>query len=69
MRSFAALDPGCGIQISNSSILRSHSFAISPHDRASFILHVPPAEHQRAQGMPGARCARSLVCSVKKHTS
>ena len=24
---------------------------------------------QRAQGMPGARCARSLVCEMKKHTS
>src|SRR5260370_1192489 len=30
----------------------------------------PPSEkNQRAQGMPGARCARSLACSVKKHTS
>jgi hypothetical protein len=25
--------------------------------------------NQRAQGMPGARCARSLACNVKKHTS
>src|SRR5436190_21385820 len=24
---------------------------------------------QRAQGMPGARCARSLACKIKKHTS
>ena len=24
---------------------------------------------QRAQGMPGARCARSLVCEMKEHTS
>jgi hypothetical protein len=23
----------------------------------------------RAQGMPGARCARSLACKIKKHTS
>jgi hypothetical protein len=28
-----------------------------------------PAEYQRAQGMPGARCARSLACEVKEHTS
>src|SRR5204862_5881466 len=26
-------------------------------------------KHQRAQGMPGARCARSLACKNKKHTS
>ena len=32
-------------------------------------MHVPPSL-QRAQGMPGARCARSRVCElvVKKHT-
>jgi hypothetical protein len=24
---------------------------------------------QRAQGMPGAQCARSLACKMKKHTS
>src|SRR5438270_13888267 len=26
-------------------------------------------KHQRAQGMPGAQCARSLACKIKKHTS
>jgi len=26
-------------------------------------------DHQRAQGMPGAQCTRSLACSVKWHTS
>ena len=25
--------------------------------------------NQRAQGMPGARCARRLACNGKKHTS
>jgi hypothetical protein len=25
--------------------------------------------NQRAQGMPGAQCARSLACKIKKHTS
>ena len=33
--------------------------------RASLILNSLPSDHQRAQGMPGARCARSLACSVK----
>jgi hypothetical protein len=37
--------------------------------RASFALNLPPAEPQRAQGMPGAWRARSLVCEIKKHTS
>src|ERR1700722_9134984 len=35
---------------------------------ASFAGNVPPST-QRAQGMPGAQCARSLVCEIKKHTS
>jgi hypothetical protein len=30
---------------------------------------VKPSEIQRAQGMPGARCTRSLACKIKKHTS
>src|SRR6476619_2261673 len=29
---------------------------------ARFARNVPPSEIQRAQGMPSARCARSLVC-------
>jgi hypothetical protein len=33
--------------------------------RASFILNVPPP-NQRAQGMPGVRCARSLACKIKQ---
>src|SRR5207253_10446824 len=33
-----------------------------------FCLEVP-SEDQRAQGMPGARRARSLACKIKKHTS
>jgi hypothetical protein len=34
--------------------------------RASFCLAVLPFEDQRAQGMPGARRARSLACKNKK---
>jgi hypothetical protein len=36
--------------------------------RASFAEHIA-LSNQRAQGMPGARCARSLVCELRKHTS
>src|SRR5258706_2569512 len=34
--------------------------------RARFAKYVPPSEIQRAQGMPGARCTRSLVCDKKQ---
>jgi hypothetical protein len=42
----------------------SHSYAISPRNRASFAVNVLPPEYQRARGMPGARCARSRAWSV-----
>src|SRR6202163_1225851 len=32
---------------------------------AQVLLGSPTLSNQRAQGMPGARCARSLACSVK----
>jgi hypothetical protein len=34
--------------------------------RASFGCRFAHPKHQRAQGMPGARCARSLACKNKK---
>src|SRR5258705_13015862 len=34
-----------------------------------FYLNFPSSEDQRAQGVPGARCTRSLACKIKKHTS
>jgi len=34
-----------------------------------FCQQHPALRDQRAQGMPGARRARSLVCEIKKHTS
>ena len=52
---------GFSIQISNS---RLHSRGTKrPRLADSF------GPNQRAQGMPGARCARSLACKNKKHTS
>ena len=35
---------------------------------ARLILNFPPSEDQRAQGMPGARCARSLACKSESST-
>src|SRR3954469_11112362 len=43
--------------------------AISPRMRASFASRFARLKLQRAQGMPGAQCARSLACKIKKHTS
>jgi hypothetical protein len=36
---------------------------------ARVLVGVPALGIERAQGMPGARRARSLVCEMKKHTS
>src|SRR5947208_13681184 len=40
-----------------------------PAARTRVLLLLCHLKHQRAQGMPGARCARSLACKIKKHTS
>jgi hypothetical protein len=40
-----------------------------PAARYARVVLEPLAPKQRAQGMPGARRARSLACKVKKHTS
>src|SRR3954469_21746074 len=37
---------------------------------ARVLLYVLPSENQRAWGMPGARCTRSLACKMgREHTS
>src|SRR5258708_14268830 len=55
--------PTIRIQFS-SGVVGARSFAISPREPREFYLNFTPPEHQRAQGMPGARCARSRACSV-----
>jgi len=57
-------DGGFSRQLSNS-----HTSAISPRMRASLAGRFAHLKHQRAQGTPGAQCARSLACKIKKHTS
>ena len=44
-----------------------YDFAISRRDAPESCVNIRP-ENQRAWGMPGARCTRSLACS-KKHAS
>ena len=43
----------------------------NPHSRGAIRPRFVPASlaKQRAWGMPGAQCTRSLACKVKKHTS
>jgi hypothetical protein len=54
------------IQFSNNR----HVIAFPRREYARVLPYIVlPAKNQRAQGMPGARCARSLACKVKKHTS
>jgi hypothetical protein len=48
-----------------------HNSAVSQHVFARGLLFGPAPSEKRAQGMPGARCARGLVCndSGRAHTS
>jgi hypothetical protein len=45
-----------------------HGFAISLPVRTRFAFRAL-LEKRRAQGMPGARCTRSLACESEKHAS
>jgi hypothetical protein len=45
----------------------SHPHSRGPLPPGSCQFHSP--QTMRAQGIPGARCARSLACKIKKHTS
>jgi hypothetical protein len=46
-----------------SKELKRRTSAISRHDASEFCETIAPSDHQRAQGMPGAQCTRSLVCT------
>jgi hypothetical protein len=76
--SFARLDPTsgrdehrrcAGTVCNDIGTVHTHTSAISPRFSARVLPVVKPSEHQRAWGMPGARCTRSLACKIKKHTS
>jgi hypothetical protein len=41
-----------------------HEFAISPNAFFARYSFIPALSELRAQGMPGARCARGLVCKM-----
>jgi hypothetical protein len=63
------LCPSYGFIFQTTHAIHSHGLAISPRVHASFAGNILPFENQRAQGMPGTRCARSLACELEKHTS
>jgi hypothetical protein len=42
-----------------------HDFAISPRVSREFCFEFLPLRDQRAQGIPGAQCTRSLACEIK----
>jgi hypothetical protein len=48
--------------ISNSKLVSKHNFAISPHVSREGWPAGSALSLERAQGMPGARCARCHVC-------
>jgi hypothetical protein len=53
--------------ISNSAFLeKRRSFTISPRLSREFCITSRTSEEKRAQGMPGARSARSLACKMNK---
>src|ERR1700733_9364776 len=53
------------------ALIYGHGFAISPNAFFARCSFIPALSELRAQGMPGARCARGLVCngSGRAHTS
>jgi hypothetical protein len=45
---------------------KKHTFAISRRDAPEFCRKPLALSKERAQGRPGARCTRGLVCNVQK---
>src|SRR2546423_3681229 len=54
---------------SRVNCLTAHTSTFPRRDAPEFCCSLCHPKHQRAQGMPGAQCARSLACKIKKHTS
>ena len=53
------------LHLSNSPRVFKHSFAISPRLSREVCFRFLPLRDQRAQGIPGAQCTRSLACEIK----
>jgi hypothetical protein len=55
-----------GGQVASLAMTKKHAFAISRLDTPEVCQKRPALYKQRAQGMPGARCTRGLVCNVHR---
>jgi hypothetical protein len=49
------------------ALIFTYDSAFPQRDAPEFCMN-PSAQKQRAQGMPGARCTRSLACEIKQST-
>jgi hypothetical protein len=56
-------------RLMDARIKSGHDKETPRREAPEFCQQHPALRDQRAQGMPGARRARSLVCEIKKHTS
>src|SRR3954454_21534660 len=59
----------CFASLAMTAVLIAHTSAISRREAPERCMNLSPQNNMRAQGMPGARRARSLACKIKKHTS
>jgi hypothetical protein len=60
------LSQGRRLQFSNSQNNFRYAPEFSRREAPELCTNHAPRKNQRAQGMPGARCARSLACKNKK---
>src|SRR5438046_10367167 len=44
----------------------THTFAFPRRESPELCMKQSPLRNQRAQGMPGAQCARGLACKIKQ---
>jgi hypothetical protein len=54
---------GNGASFQTAALFARHTAAFSRHDASEFCETIAPSGKQRARGMPGAQCTRSLVCA------
>jgi hypothetical protein len=68
VHSCGTMDSGLTLRAPRNDGGKTHPHLSATEIRPDFA-DTSSLDHWRAQGMPGARCARSLACKIKKHTS
>jgi len=66
MDCFVASLPCANASRLSQAMTDGHDFAVSPHTLARGVHLFSALCKQRARGIPGARCTRSLVCEIDK---